>query len=121
MDRVAIACGLELPRAGPPTAAITRVISLAMPIRYACYPRWASLLRACCLHAFAHVHGRAPRLLRGRLGLCFFGLFFVLYNTLSAFDRGPRSLALATFAAHTMSRGAARHRPLTSEMRSAWE
>ena len=58
------------------------------------------------------------------LGLCFFGLFFVLYNIAIGFTTAARaSLALATLPLHTMVVGALLGiEPLTSRNRSvlAW-
>jgi drug/metabolite transporter (DMT)-like permease len=104
---------------GGSAAAVTRyLVSGADPIALAIL-RW-SIGFACLLPAALLLKVRWPSWRDwpyvAALGLCFFGLFFILYNIAIGYTTAARaSLALATLPLHTMVVGALlRLEPLTS-------
>jgi drug/metabolite transporter (DMT)-like permease len=107
---IGVAIALASSCLGGTAAAITRyLVGNADPVTLAIL-RWG-IGFACLLPValFLRVRwpSRADRPAVAMLGLCFFGLFFVLYNIAIGFTTAARaSLALATLPLHTMVVGA---------------
>jgi drug/metabolite transporter (DMT)-like permease len=109
-ERIGVAIALASSCLGGTAAAITRyLVGDADPVTLAIL-RWG-IGFACLLPVALLLRVRWPP--RGdwpavaMLGLCFFGLFFVLYNIAIGFTTAARaSLALATLPLHTMVVGA---------------
>jgi drug/metabolite transporter (DMT)-like permease len=105
-----VAIALVSSALGGTAAAITRyLVGNADPITLAIL-RWA-IGFACLLPVALVLKARWPQrsdwLAVALLGVCFFGLFFVLYNIAIGFTTAARaSLALATLPLHTMVVGA---------------
>ena len=101
-----VAIALASSALGGTAAAITRyLVGNADPITLAIL-RWG-IGFACLLPAALLLRARWPQrrdwLAVAMLGVCFFGLFFVLYNIAIGFTTAARaSLALATLPLHTM-------------------
>ena len=107
---IGVAIALVSSCLGGTAAAITRyLVGNADPVTLAIL-RWG-IGFACLLPVALLLRVRFPRrrdwLAVAALGLCFFGLFFVLYNLAIGFTTAARaSLALATLPLHTMMVGA---------------
>jgi drug/metabolite transporter (DMT)-like permease len=107
---IGVAIALASSCLGGTAAAITRyLVGNADPITLAIL-RWGigfAVLLPTALLLGVRWPPRRDRLAVALLGLCFFGLFFVLYNIAIGFTTAARaSLALATLPLHTMVVGA---------------
>ena len=109
MDRGGDRAGLELPRRHARLPITRYLVGNADPVTLAIL-RWG-IGFACLLPVALLLRVRWPQRRDwpavAALGLCFFGLFFVLYNIAIGYTTAARaSLALATLPLHTMVVGA---------------